>query len=106
MFEPFAIFFVGILKVFYLPFHLIINLLNFFYKSVFFFQFFMSDTCYGIFGNSLGCNLLNPNYVFTLMIKNLLFISLTVFMLLKGYEAWIVYNDNTSHYARHNRHIT
>jgi hypothetical protein len=51
-----------------LPLKLLIQLLYLIYKLVFSLQFFMSGTCISLFGEGFGCDIINPNYVFTTLI--------------------------------------
>ena len=51
-----------------LPVNLLAKLLYLIYKVVFSLQFFMSNTCISLFGEGFGCDIINPNYVFTTLI--------------------------------------
>ena len=55
-----------------LPFKFILLLFYYIYKIVFSLQFFMAGACTTMFGDGFGCDIINPNYVFTTMIIALL----------------------------------
>lgn len=62
------------------------------YNVVFFFQIQLSNSCLTLFGNTFGCNILNPDYIFTNVIINTIYWSIFLYFILKTYEAWILWN--------------
>ena len=79
--------FVSFVTAVSLPFKLVIMIAYYLYKFVFAIQFFMSDTCQSLFGSSFGCDIINPNYVFTKEI--FIDICLEKFVQSKCWNFWI-----------------
>jgi len=50
------------------PIQIVFVLLMYIYKIIFSLQFFMANTCISLFGEGYGCDILNPNYVFSTVI--------------------------------------
>jgi hypothetical protein len=75
-----------------LPINLIFQLLYFLFRVIFSFQFILSDSCNHLFGSGFGCDILNPIYIFTNAVTNLLIVTSIVFIGIKTYEAYKLYD--------------
>lgn len=82
-----------LLKTILLPVYIVYYLLWYIYRTIFFIQFSMSYTCESFFGNGYGCDILNPDYVFTTMIYQSLKMIIIVYICLKLYELYIKYKE-------------
>lgn len=67
------------------PFRAVFGIAYYVYRIIFFIQLFLSGQCEQIFGDGYGCRILNPDYIFTSVIKQLLLLSLI------GYLAYLIY---------------
>lgn len=77
-----------ITKTLLLPVYVIYCILWYIYRTIFIVQFSMNYTCKSFFGNGYGCNILDPNYVFTTVIWQLFKLIIVVHVILKAYELY------------------
>lgn len=75
------------------PFLIAYNLLWYIYKIIFFIQIYMCSSCRSIFGDGFGCDILDPNYVFTTVVLNTIQLIIIVRIGIKLWSAWIKWND-------------
>ena len=84
---------IGFMKVLFLPFIILSSILNIIYRSFFFVHIWLNSTCVSIFGNGFGCKILNPDYVFFYLLKNLIIISFLIYIALEIYNAYVLWSN-------------
>jgi len=78
----------AIYSVITLPLKWILGALYYIYSFIFLPQFYMHGMCVTLFGSGYGCDILNPDYVFTTILFNTIRLVAIVTVLLKIWNLW------------------
>ncbi len=79
---------ISTVKTVFLPVTICISIMGYIYNLIFIIPFLLSDTCVSIFGDTYGCMIIRPDYVFTHIFYYLVSVSLLIHLMIKFYEAY------------------
>lgn len=82
--------FFAIYSVITLPFRWVFGIVYFIYSLFFLPQFYMHGMCETLFGSGYGCDILNPDYVFTTILFNSIKLIVVATIILR---LWTLWND-------------